>query len=925
MYRKKILLHKLSVSYLLLHYITTQPAVIIKGSADKASNYALPTKVTAKAFDQKTGSFVVGLQAGASEYAISIASAQSNEFLPLASGSSINNNEVELVSVTPIDAQINPFYISLSEQSSAGPFQQSIVTILNPVTKTAVQTIDINDASGSAKTGGICGLASTTNGLFVAVKDSTNITFGNGNSGIAFIKITGQQDHFTATPIDATTGLAGNKAVPLQINAPINNIFENSTFDTSTNITQDPIPVVWDEQLGMLYAGVSTQLNVGKHNTIARLYFDPATGSLTPTAILNFNAIDGDNIVGNNILGTQLQIKKIGVMHTSTGGTYLIVARQQGIFGLPLVDTPENLADHGKLANANQAVTDGKFTIPATSPGELLTLSSLAAMVGDPNNIPNDLNAAFALSTSVYTDMQVIGDTVYLGIKNNSFGYVLSSQALFDENGKIVRWTPWSQRAVPVNCFPGIDMPATDVEHSGKVDFFSIDLVEGRAWIVEGDTGRLVGRTEWTDYFESPSLCFMLNQKLSKGCLSSLDLHHKHSLIGLNKNNYCLFGGMSTVVFARTRDEALSATSPAGTISDYTDPKNLITTYLPEKNLPVTNLEYTAENKNNYFLAATPKGLYVFGSDAAGTGFNAADLDTVDQAPFATGSWILAPAEALQKSIVSICCAQANIYIITFDPDDTNGVYKLFSINPVAKTTIDTAFSSSNLVLLAQTTQNSFTSIKAFLAAAIVHTPNSPADSAINMAEQLFVATNQGVWVSKSTAGTHGLAYSIDDATAHWQQISTFEKNLFQGIGTIDTPVQHTVWPFMIPQASACNFNLQSTINQISNTDVGQMPDFVPFDFNSNSFNPVLKTLEPIRFFWTDGARRFFIFSDLRFAQPAGALAALPFDTASVLINDPYFFKDAAVLHHNQFYWIRTIHDLGIILAGTEKGVISLQ
>ncbi|QQR54055.1 hypothetical protein IPH25_04360 [bacterium] len=922
MYRKKVLLHKLSVSYLVLHCITTQPAVIIKGSADQTSNYALPTKVTAKAFDQKTGSFVVGLQAGASEYAISIANAQSNEFLPLASESSVNNNEIELLSLTPIDAQVNPFYISLTEQASTGPFQQSMVTVLNPVTKTAVQTVDINDASGSAKTGGICGLASTTNGLFVAVKDTTNAPFGNGNSGIAFIKITGEQESFTATPIDATTGLAGNKAVNLELQ-PFDIIFGSS--GAFNNLTNDPIPLVWDEQLAILYAGISTELISGLQNTIARLYFDPATGSLTPTAILNFNAINGDNIVANNVPGNQLQIKKIGVMHTSTGGTYLIVARQQNIFALPLVDTPENLVDHGKLANANQTVIDGKFTTAATSPGDLLTLSSLAAMVGDPNNIPNDLNAAFSLATSTYTDMQIVGDTVYLGVKNNSFGYVLSSQALFDESGKIVRWTPWSQRAVPVNCFPGLAMPATDVEHSGKIDFFSIDLVEGRAWIVEGDTGRLVGRTEWTDYFESPSLCFMLNQKLSKGCLSSLDLHHKHSLIGLNKNNYCLFGGMSTVVFARTRDEVLSAMSPAGTISDYVDPKNLIITYLPEKNLPVIGLEYTAENTNNYFLAATPKGLYVFGGNATGTGFNAADLDTLDQEPFTTGSWILAPAEALQKSIVSICCAQANIYIITFDPDDTNSTYKLFSINPVAKTTIDTAFSSSNLVLLAQTTQNSFQSIKAFLAAAVVHTPNSLADSAINMAEQLFVATNQGLWVSKSTAGTHGLANASDDAEANWQPISTFEKNLFQGIGTIDTPVQHTVWPFMIPQASACSFNLQSNINQISNTAVGQMPDFVPFDFNSNSFDTALKTFEPIRFFWTDGARRFFIFSDLRFSQPAGALAVLPFDTDSVLLNNPYFFNEPAVARYNQFYWIRTIHDLGIILAGTEKGVISLQ
>ena len=889
--------------------------VIIKGSSDEANSYAFAQAVTAKVYDHKTASFIVGLQDGAGEYCVSIGHLPSQEFLPLAADATLTDHYIELMSLIMTPDPETPFLIGVVDKANDTSYSQSVLTILDPATTKTSQTVDLNDASGNLKTGGISNCVGAEDIMFVALKNNVNEPFGVGKSGIALVKVLLDGDSLEAVPVDATSGLAGNRAFEIDVANNSLNLFSSNPFSGPINIPRDSVAMYWDEKLQLLYLmlSITSVNNTPVANSLVKLYIDSATGKLIAKPAVKFNAVNGDNIVATTIVNQSIIANKIAVMHTSTGPSYLVVSKDLGFYALPLVNSPELIDDHGMLAAINQNLSNGNFTTPATFSGDLFQSIDISCRIGDPDNMPADLTAAFNVSSgSILTDMQVVGDTVYISIKNANFGYVLSSQALFDEQGRIVRWTPWSQRAVPANCFPGLAMPGTGVSHSGKVNFFSIDTVDGKAWIVEGDTGRLVGRTEWTVNFLETDLAYMINKHLNKGCLSALDLHHKSSLIGLNKNNYCLFGGISTVAFARTRDQDLSIISPAGTISDYTDPANFVVTYLPGKNIPVTSLEYTAETSNNYFLAGTQNGVYIFGSDQNGTGFNASDLSTIDSSPFNSGSWILAPADELQKPIVSLCCAQANIYIVTYDPDDAKGAYKLYRLDPKGKTTISDTFISSNLKLLAQTKQNSFEKTKVFFNVGIAHTPSDESDDPRTMPEQLFLATNNGLWQSTSNS-PQGITDATNDADSAWQLITTFQYNLFQGIGTIDVPVQHTMWPFMVPRSSACEVSLRSDINQISLAQNEIVTDFAPVDFNTNSYVNFLNTLDPIRYFWTDGARRFFIFSDLRFGQTGSAMASLPYDTQNSMVDDPYFFNESAVLRSNQFYWIKIIHDLGIV------------
>jgi hypothetical protein len=670
---------------------------------------------------------------------------------------------------------------------------------------------------------------------------------------------------------------------------------------------------------------------------IIKLSVDPTTTALTAAPITQFSAIGNNNIVATTEANQQLVAQRLAVMHTSTGLSYLIVQGGSGnvtdttlinqVRAMPLVDDPTNSATHGTLADINTPLVDGVFQTPAAAPGDLLTMTNPAAIVGDPANIPTDLQT---LIVSI-TDMVVVGDTVYIAINNGTFGYVLCSQALFNADGTIARWTPWAQRATPVNAFPGIDMPNTTSQHSGKVAFFAVDSATGNVWLVEGDTNRLVGLVSWTTVFESESLPAVLNSNFTQGCYSALDLHQKTILIGLNNNNYSLFGGPSSVAFARTRDETLSATSPAGTVTDFTTAQNFLMTYLPQGNLPVVTLEYTSGSQNNYFLAGTPQGLYVFCNTVSRQGFAPTDLTTLDQPPFTNSSWQLAPSSVLQKAIVDLTCAENNIYIITFDPADSNALYHLYAIAPGSKTDINNTFGDSNIRLLATSNTDSFEGIVSFNACAIVHTGTETTAPAL-MPEQLILATNQGMWISTADqSGTNkGIASAQDETDAAWQQVAELENQFFNGIGQIDTPIKHTTWPFYVTQQSSCNQTLAAVLTQLSqagnsSNTTPAAPLFNPLNFNNASFNPSTITVDPIIYFWSDGARRFFIFNTQELAGIYSKIAVIPYDTTDSDFSVPYFVNDVAVNQESQFYWIRSIGDLGIILAGTNNGVISLQ
>ncbi len=154
---------------------------------------------------------------------------------------------------------------------------------------------------------------------------------------------------------------------------------------------------------------------------------------------------------------------------------------------------------------------------------------------------------------------------------------------------------------------------------------------------------------------------------------------------------------------------------------------------------------------------------------------------------------------------------------------------------------------------------------------------------------------------------------------------------MFNGIGGMDTPIPYTTWPFSVQDTSGCCTFDRGSVHQFSGTgdSSGSLFNsfFVPEKFNANP-QPVtspFSTLFPIIYFYSDGGRRFFVFN--RTTDPANQtrLGIIPFDINDWNVTQPDILNNPITSTMRRFYWVRSIGPTGIVMAGTETGVIGLQ
>lgn len=159
----------------------------------------------------------------------------------------------------------------------------------------------------------------------------------------------------------------------------------------------------------------------------------------------------------NGTLPMELSIKRITSMSTSTGKEYLIVQGAGpdqletegdtnnlfGIFALPLLS--EKLAN-GSAVPVNQIGTlaDKHFTGPVSGLNQLPRATAISNRVG--GLIDDYHDTLLAVFPDAVSDLFVDGDTVYICMKGNDSRHIgfYASTALFDAEGIIVGWTPWS-------------------------------------------------------------------------------------------------------------------------------------------------------------------------------------------------------------------------------------------------------------------------------------------------------------------------------------------------------------------------------------------------------------------------------------------------------------------------------------------------
>ena len=623
-----------------------------------------------------------------------------------------------------------------------------------------------------------------------------------------------------------------------------------------------------------------------------------------------------DRMVGAlDVVPHLLTINKVRVMHTSTGPSYLIInggdnsfgSTNNTIYALPLVDLgdPTNQIQ-GTLADKNSALVNYKFVTPAVLNTQLPAADEPAVEVGAG---PLDLSA-----TTIISDIDVVGDTVFVSINHSpsvgNDGGILYSQAMFDENGKIVRWTPWTKKA-----FPPFSTSSSVL--SSSVKFFSVDAVIAKLWVID-NSGKNVLQNTWTNTSMDPNaLLPQLNSILKGAAIGILDLDQSTRGFISNSSRYTLFSGGRNVIFTRVSQSTNPANVNAAQLitSNYSTPNNFLLTSLPSDSCQVTVLEYSrqlAGTPSNYFFAGTRHGVYVF-SDS-GNGFDVSTMGLLNAAPFTNGSWQLAP--NIPGSVVDIKTNGNALYVLT-----TNAIIGSILYRIPFQTTVAAMFAPGNIFTIAQSFTGSFSNIIIFNGLQIISTmPNGST-------EQIVLATNNGLFISTKPGGVQT---ATSDADAQWT-LKAGTNFYYNGIAKIDNasiPVSSpsTVWPFYIGDSGDRTFD-RSVWQQLNGTQDAGPFNFVPPFFNSiETNNPVFETLPLVNYFWSDGARRMGIVANVASSCAPGQLICLPFDTLEWDLDNPEetILSDSLLNKTVGFYWIKQIGVTGLLMAGTDKGVLAL-
>ena len=910
-------------------------AVVIKGNDTTCAPYAFKTKVNVRALDPSSGIFFVGLQDGSDAYTLSKICRYTGKSVARFTGiapDELQDTTIEFLTLSCADNAAARLVGVRAEDILSFLSRKQVFILKNDGTRFS-ESVVLHDANDD-NTAGVVGVAASSTHIVAPVRANSG-NYGDEKSGLALIAI---NCDLSLTTKDATTGLDGNLAQELDMNS------DEYTGDTNSVTIIDAAPqILYDKLLDRFYTGISMNTgtssgDIAKSVVIARI--NPSVNNnltLEPIAPNGVTSAGADNqIIVAEVDATELSltVKKLGIVHASTGPSYLIVAggsTSDGsnpgntVYALPLVNDPTSPSTHGTLANKNAALVNGVFTTAATAAAEIPTSAEAAAFIGA-SSLPID-------ATHSISDMVVLGDTVYVSTNTdpdttNEPG-IFYSQALFDEEGKVIAWTPWTKKALPFNAFPGRKLPG-DATHNGKVKFFQVDLVNGKIWFVEGTTEKVVGSTSWetprTASTDTPLVNQLNSALLCSGSYSVLDLDQStRGICEETTARYALFGSARSVVFVRTSQAQTAAiNAPQSVPTDFSNPENFKISQLDIDAGCVQALEYArqlnSDGNQNYFFAGTPNGLYVF-ADANKNGFTITNsVNALNSAPFTTGQWH--KVTTIPGSVVALRTTGNTLYILT---QEVGSSLKSTLYRIDFDTDVDTMF--ANPIVIAQTNSSPLANIELFYDIGIISV-----DASDGSQEQVVLATNNGLYQSTRAGGVQA---ATDATDAAWTLIDSQKTTINLGVAYIDnTPIASncptilptTLWPFSQTDPSSKGIYNASKLHQVSGTTSGNLV-FKPDPFNSKENSALFTNLEPITYFFSDGARRFFIINRQADPLKVNNLMVLPYTTKSwnihnqiqAIVADPQLKRVSAI------FWIRQIGATGSILMGTNAGIFSLD
>ncbi|MCX5925639.1 MAG: hypothetical protein NT124_05085 [Candidatus Dependentiae bacterium] len=406
------------------------------------------------------GTLYVGADTpGAQEFAISMLSKKENVFVGITP---------ETITLNNIKDQPNPLFntqikllslIELPVFKPNGPSTEQLVVAVPTANTKSLYLFDNNyksllsipqipDTSINPlqETSGIVQIATTPQGLvFAAIKPSAEgSTFGDIGSGVALALFTNGLPR-TFMLLNATSQPNTSPVLALDINTKQLIIDYNNNGGTLAAILNNAATMHWNDRLKRLFIGLQVRAgaNAGARSLIVahadngKLTFE----TIAPDSVFN----GGDNkIIGSLAPNATTSIYEVTSQLTSTSKDYLLVRGDTGtgpearnsVYALPLVSYHENKALVGTIAAKNMPSQQE----PATTPEQMTINTDPAAQVG---------GGSLAARLGIISEIRVVNDTVFAATTENNGvgGGVFYSQALFDNNGMIKRWTQWQRYA----------------------------------------------------------------------------------------------------------------------------------------------------------------------------------------------------------------------------------------------------------------------------------------------------------------------------------------------------------------------------------------------------------------------------------------------------------------------------------------------
>lgn len=521
------------------------------------------------------------------EFALSLAAMNSSNIFPFAPAQAMLNNE---------PTSSNPLYNShvqllglLSSLVENGPNQRRdenpvVVISESPASVFLVDTSFVTQApsvlsvaevkdANNMTTSGMVGLGNIASSFAVAAVKPTapGSNFLDTNSGLGVLMLdTSKQtvDNRVITKrllkqIDL--GVPGNPAENRAL------LLDKTSLALGIGGDVTPLPdnfatFEWDEALKVFYGAL--QLQSGAASSGARAAFRIFLHNksflllqIAPNAV--FTGPTAPNmIVGTSAAGAEVDLYSVKTMYTSTRLNYLIVLggaptnARNTVFALPLVNSPEQNAIHGAIADKNETPPtlskNPGFKTAATTPAQMTLSTDAAAMVGSGPLPAGDISSMF-----------VKDDSVYVSVFTPNVGQlpgVFYSEALFDSVGKIKGWTEWRRVAGNTDSVFGFSLDSLgNFTMMTGLDADSLTKINRTVWGTNDKDGLLGGTTDNA----SVGLINQVSSQLPKsmGGIQAL-FNFPSNTPGLNGISLLIGTGLQRIVLAQTGQTAAGVFVP---------------------------------------------------------------------------------------------------------------------------------------------------------------------------------------------------------------------------------------------------------------------------------------------------------------------------------------------------------------------------